>query len=322
MKLLRRVALTLGALVVLATLTAAWLIGQPFAGKSRSCGGVTADARRLEAGVRKIVTGFGARGEDQVEHLDAIAAHLTVELQLNGARVEQQPYDVKGRTYRNVIGRFGPAEGAPVVVGAHYDAYGNLPGADDNASGVAGVLELARLLGKEQPLFPVELVFYTLEEPPYFRTQQMGSAFHAESLRGKKIRGMIAVETIGYFSDEPQSQRLPLSLLEPFYPDQGNFIAVVGAIGRGGIVRAVKRGMSGASELPVSSLNGPAALRGVDFSDHLNYWARGHDAVMVTDTAFLRNRRYHTEQDTPDTLDYTRMAQVVSGVACAVKELE
>jgi Zn-dependent M28 family amino/carboxypeptidase len=215
--------------------------------------------------------------------------------------------------------------GARIVVGAHYDTAGPHPGADDNASGVAGLLELARLLDGADLARPVELVGYPLEEPPYFSTSKMGSAVHARSLReqGVAVRAMLSLEMIGYFTDEPNSQALPLSLLRPFYPSEGNFIAVVGRWGWGQrrLVRTVRDGMQDATPLPVHSINAPRLVPGVAFSDHRNYWQAGYDAVMITDTAFYRNPHYHAPSDTPETLDYGRMAQVVDGVRGAIATL-
>jgi len=166
-------------------------------------------------------------------------------------------------------------------------------------------------------------VAYTLEEPPYYATPHMGSAVHAASLAQERVevRAMISIEMIGYFSDAPRSQDFPASILKLVYPTTGNFIAVVGKLGQGGLVRQVKRAMRGASPLPVESISAPAFVPGIDFSDHRNYWKHGYEAVMITDTSFYRNRNYHTMGDTPDTLDYRRMAQVVVGIDAAVRAL-
>jgi len=278
---------------------------------------------RLAEHVRMLTTVFVPRDASHPEQLDLAAAYLGAQLAEAGGRVAEQPFDVGARTYRNVIASFGPEAGERVIVGAHYDAAGPLPGADDNASGVAGLLELARLLGRQAPASRVDLVAYTLEEPPHFRTPSMGSAMHASALRleGVGVRAMMSLEMIGCFSDAPGSQNLPSPLLSPFFPSEGNFIAVVGEVGGGMLVRRIKRAMAEATPLPVRSLNAPRSALGVDLSDHLNFWEAGYEAVMVTDTAFFRNPRYHTAHDTADTLDYTRMAQVVQGVHAAVQEL-
>jgi Zn-dependent M28 family amino/carboxypeptidase len=221
----------------------------------------------------------------------------------------------------------GGAEGGAgddvVVVGAHYDAFGPAVGADDNASGVAGLLELAPRLKDAHGSARIELVAYTLEEPPYFRTRSMGSRVHAAALQksGAKVRAMVCLEMIGFFSDEDGSQRYPLPGLGLLYPSRGDFIALVGCLGEAGLVRTIKRAMAQACDLPVRSINAPRFVPGIDFSDHLNYWDAGFDAVMVTDTAFYRNANYHKASDTLETLDYERMAKVVEGVRAAVVEL-
>jgi hypothetical protein len=282
------------------------------------------DAARLEAHVRMLSETFAPRDEGHPENLDRVAAYLRKEFErANAAVVSEQPFESRGQTYRNVIASFGPRTNELIVVGAHYDTAGPLPGADDNASGVAGLIELAYLLGRTPPAARVELVAFTLEEPPYFRSPSMGSAVHAASLRaqGLGVRAMISLEMIGYFSDQPDSQQYPVPALKAFYPSRGNFIAVVGKIDQGRMVRRVKKAMMEASPLPVYSINAPRSIPGVDFSDHLNYWNEGYDALMITDTAFYRNPHYHTSADTPDILDYRRMAMVVQGVYAAVLSL-
>lgn len=280
----------------------------------------SAEPARLEAHVRILSTQFHPRDEGHPENLDRAAAYISEELKKVGGVVSEQPYEANGKTYRNVIAWFGPDTTQRIVVGAHYDTAGPLPGADDNASGVAGLIELAQLLGRQQLPMRVELVAFTLEEPPYFRTAHMGSAIHAASLRQQDVdvTAMISLEMIGYFSDEPESQRFPAPFLGAFYPSRGNFICVVGTFGEGLLVRWVKAAMRDASPLPVYSINSPSSVPGVDFSDQLNYWNAGYDAVMITDTAFFRNQNYHTVNDTPETLDYKRMGMVVEGVYAAV----
>jgi Zn-dependent M28 family amino/carboxypeptidase len=281
------------------------------------------DPARLEAHVRALA-GFAPRDEGHPENLDRAAAYVRQELQRAGGRVEDQTFEVSGETYRNVIARFGPESRERIVVGAHYDAAGPYPGADDNASGVAGLIELAHLLGKDPPPLRVELVAYTLEEPPHFAGLTMGSAIHAASLKkqGVRLRAMIGLEMIGYFTDEPGSQQFPAPGLSLLYPSRGNFITVVGKLGQGPLVRRIKKTMArGAAPLPVESITAPTSLPGVDLSDHRNYWAAGYQAVMITDTAFLRNPHYHRDSDRPETLDYRRMARVVAGVYAAVKGL-
>ena len=289
------------------------------AGAESSCRGPTPDPVTLHARVDELTTRFAPRDFEHPDNLDRAAAYLGRELKATGATVREQVYRVGGHLYRNVLAEIGPETAERIVVGAHYDTAGDQPGADDNASGVAGLLELARMLAADPPPIRVELAAYTLEEPPNFRTERMGSAVHAADLasRGVRIRLMLALEMIGAFSDAPGSQGYP-PVLGLFYPSQGNFIAVVNRWGDGSEAREVAAGLRAGSTIPVETLSAPSFVTGVDFSDHLSYWAHGYCGLMVTDTAFYRNPRYHTPDDKPETLDYKRMAQVVKGVHCAV----
>ena len=310
-------------LVFSGLLAGAWaLVTQPVLSRRGGSPGTAVEPARLEAHVRMLSETLSPRDEQHPENLDRVAAYIRGEFErARAGEVAEQPYPAGGRTYRNVIARFGPDTRERVVVGAHYDAAGPHPGADDNASGVAGLIELAYLLGQAELPVRVEVVAYSLEEPPYFRTESMGSAVHAASLKkqGVPVRAMFCLEMIGYFSDAPGSQSFPTPALKPFYPSEGNFITVVGGPRQGALVRRVKTAMRGAAApLAVHSINAPTAVPGIDFSDHGSYWKAGYDAVMITDTAFYRNPNYHTARDTADTLDYRRMAMVVRGVHAAV----
>jgi len=268
---------------------------------------------RLEAHVRMLSEALVPRDSEHPENLDKVALYIGGEFQKAGGRVREQRYSAHTKSYANVIAQFGPQKGPRIVLGAHYDAFEALPAADDNASGVAGLIELAYLLGQTPPSHCVELVAYSLEEPPYFSSDRMGSAIHASELRstGVNVSFMASIEMIGTFSDAKGSQQPTNPLFRVLYPSEGNFIAVVGKFGDVGLIRRVKRGMLRGSALPVLSLNAPSFVYGIDLSDHLNYWKEGFPAVMITDTAFLRNDNYHTTQDTAEKLDYGRMAMVV-----------
>ncbi|HEU5236973.1 MAG TPA: M28 family peptidase [Pyrinomonadaceae bacterium] len=298
-------------------------ITQPLLSRPESGQTVAVDTARLETDVRAFSEQMSPRDQTHPQNIDRAAAYIQARLAETGGRVSEQPFTVSGTTYRNVICSLGPQSNERIVVGAHYDSYHEYPAADDNASGVAGLIELARLLSGIKLQLQVDLVAYTLEEPPYFGTPHMGSVVHAQSLRraGVSVKAMLTLEMIGYFSDAPDSQSFPVSLLRAFYPSRGNFIAVVGSLGQSGLVRRVKRAMMGSSSLPVYSINAPRFVPGVDFSDHLSYWNAGYDALMITDTAFYRNHNYHTANDTPEKLDYRRMAMVVAGVFGAVIDL-
>lgn len=296
-------------------------MAQPVLG-SRTRSPLHADHEALQRHVRVISETFSPRSYRHVENLDRCADYIRQEFLKTGARVREQAYAADGIVYRNIIARFGSGDTDLTVVGAHYDACGLTPGADDNASGVAGLLELASLLAKHPLDGNIELVAYTLEEPPNFRSPFMGSAVHADDLHRREadVRGVIVLEMIGCFSDAWMSQAYPLPLLHLLYPSRGNFIAVVGRLDQRSFVRDLKARMQGATPLAVRSINAPASLPGVDFSDHLNYWRHGYQAAMVTDTAFYRNGEYHQPGDTWERLDYRRMADVVVMVYEALKD--
>ena len=321
-KFLLKIMLYVLAAAVLLIVALCLYMTQPLIRTANITSPVSVDPARLESHVRALSESFVPRDESHPENLDRCAAYIRREFESAHARVSEQPFTVAGKTYRNVIAQFGPETKEVVVVGAHYDAAGPLPGADDNASGVAGLLELARLLGNAQLSIRVELVAYTLEELPFFRSEQMGSAVHAKALKreGAVVRVMFSLEMIGYFSDARDSQHFPSSVLSLFYPTEGNFISVVGKMGAGMLVRKIKKAMAEATSLPVYSINAPRLIPGVDFSDHLSYWREGYPAVMITDTAFYRNVNYHTMWDTAEKLDYQRMSQAVEAVYTAVMD--
>ncbi len=244
--------------------------------------------------------------------------YLQQQFESMGLQPRLQSFVVDGQSLHNVLVRVGPPAKELIVVGAHYDVFGDLPGADDNASGVAGLLELARLLAAEAPVQSIELVAYTTEEPPYFAGELMGSYVHAAALK-VPVKLMISLEMIGFFSDEPGSQSYPSALMGLIYPDTGHYIAVVDQLfSTAG--QQLKNSINQNTSLPAYSINAPAWIPGIDFSDHRNYWLYDIPAVMVTDTAFYRNKNYHTAADTYDKLDYEKMSQVVWGVFNYLKD--
>jgi Zn-dependent M28 family amino/carboxypeptidase len=317
--------LAVAAGVVTALGFATWFVlTQPVSSRPGSAATTPAvDPKWLEGHVRALVA-FAPRSFDYPENLDRAAAYVRGELGRAGGVVSEQTFVVDGDTYRNIGVALGPDTPERIVVGAHYDAVEEGPGADDNASGVAALIALSGLLAKEALRHRVELVAYSLEEPPNFATAAMGSAAHARRLKasGAKVIGMLCVESIGYFRDEPGSQRFPIPFLGTWYPDRGDFIAVVSRVQDMRLVRTVKRATLSATALPVHSLNAPQAIPGVSFSDHRSYWDCGYPAVMITDTAPYRNPHYHTDTDLPATLDYRRMALVVVGLRAAVLGLD
>jgi hypothetical protein len=238
--------LTLAIVIAVALFVGWFWLTQPVSvSRERPTMDVAPEPSRLEGHVRRVVRDFHPRDFGHPENMGRAAAYIGDALKRAGAEVSDQSFEAGGGAYRNVIGSFGPETEEVIVVGAHYDTDGEMPGADDNASGVAALLELARLLATERLSHRVELVAFALEEMPYFGTGAMGSAVHAASLRasGRRVRAMICLEMLGCFSDQPGSQHFPFSLLRLFYPGRGNFIAVVGNVGGVEIVRRVKRSM-------------------------------------------------------------------------------
>lgn len=310
-KHLRRIG-ALVSLLALVLVSGVSCVTQPWVAAEASRE-ISVDVAALERHVRALAETHHPRSVENPAQLEAAGDYVLAQMRAAGATPETQDFEVAGTVQRNFIARFGPAEGPLLVIGAHYDSCGQTPGADDNASGVAALLELTRLLAATPPAHAVELVAYTLEEPPYFRTDSMGSFRHARALheQGREVRLMVSLETIGYYRDEAKTQSFPAPGIGLLYPDTGNFIAVVGGFRDFGAMRRLKALFRGASDLPVETINAPASVPGVDFSDHASYWRFDMPAVMVTDTAFLRNPNYHQLTDTPDTLDYPRMAKVV-----------
>lgn len=272
----------------------------------------------LAAHVEKLCGTRQPRNYSNVAALNETAEYIFSTWQKLGLKPRYQPFAVAGTTYKNVLLSLGPEKASRIIIGAHYDVAEQGPGADDNASGVAGLLELSKLLKPIEASLKhrIDLVAFTLEEPPYFGSGDMGSAVHARSLKEEDVQVdlMMSLEMIGYYSDVAGSQRYPMSALKLLYGDRGNFISVIGDLTSPWLVRKVRRLMAENSEVAVESLNAPTSLEGVSLSDHRSYWQEGFPAVMITDTAFFRNGNYHQKTDLPKTLNYEKMAQVVRGV--------
>ncbi len=316
MKILRKLILA----IILLVMSAWFVTTQPMFISAKSTSTPDVDPQLLKSHVVMLSETLPSRGGFE-KSLNPTIEWIEQQIQPFGNSTRQS-YKVNNETFFNILLDFGPPLSAAsdeiIIVGAHYDTAHSYPGADDNASGVAALIELARLLSQNEKVLTshIQLAFYTLEEPPYFRTEKMGSFIHASRLKEKqqKVKMMIALDMVGYFSDEKSSQHFPLPLMEKFYSDKGNFIAVVGNLSNMFTVRGVKKGMASATELPVYSINAPTLIQGIDFSDHLNFWHFGYPAVLITDTSFMRNTAYHTQQDTADRLDYVKIAEVVKGL--------
>ena len=319
----KRILIVLAVVFVLLS-SLVMAVTNPVIVKSNLVKKIEVDADRIKNDVVTLCSTTKPRNAQNLESLNEAASYIADEWLKLGLEVDTQKYVADGEEFKNLICSFGPKDTDRIIVGAHYDVCEEQAGADDNASGTAGILELARLLQKHQPelTYRIDLVAYTLEEPPYFRTKFMGSAVHAKYLFDNKIpvKAMLCLEMIGYFSEEKGSQDYPVGILKLFYPNKGNYISVVSKMGGGNgrLTREVKKGIKRGSDIDVTSVNAPASMPGIDFSDHLNYWKYDYPAVMVTNTAFYRNKNYHQPTDLPETLDYIKMAEVIKGVYNAI----
>jgi hypothetical protein len=285
---------------------------------------ILSDTIRLKSDLKIITKTANSRNYRNIQTLNFVADYIFNELSKNCDTVYYQSYYVNGVEYKNVIGSIGIDKQERIVIGAHYDVCGDQEGADDNASGVAGVLELSRLLSKEKLSSRIDFVAYSLEEPPFFRTEHMGSNIHAKMLSENqaKLKGMICLEMIGYFNDKPKSQSYPIGFLSLFYGNKGDYITIVQKFGNGTFGSQVNKLMKKQRLIRTKSFIAPSKLPGVDFSDHQNYWKYGYSAVMITNTAFYRNRNYHEKTDKMETLDLKRMALVIDEVLLTIRKLK
>lgn len=323
------VVLAVGGLVAWCTWMPTWMPGQATeAPRPFPVDGTLRD--RLEAHVMHLAGTIGERNAWTPSALQSASDYIRTQFSATGYDVRIETFEVEGVEVHNleaILVGSEPEAGA-LVLGAHYDTVTGSPGADDNASGVAALLEIARLLATRQssrdsPLRrTVRLVAFVCEEPPFFRTRQMGSFVYARGLRrqGVEVEAMISLEMLGFFRDQEGSQSYP-PLIGWLYPRQADFVAFVGNLGsRGDVVRAL-RAFRGSTAFPAEGIAAPAAVAGIDFSDHLAFWKNDYPGIMVTDTAFLRNPHYHEASDLPETLDYERLAQVTAGLAGAAVRL-
>lgn len=305
-------------LMVLSTLSSAKAQESIKLHKISPMSSISANADSLKMHVTELASISPPRSYAHPEGLLKASAYIQQVWEEQGWEIQVQHFNDGDKKFENIVVSFNPNHSERLVIGAHYDVCGPLPGADDNASGVAGLLELTRMVGEHAPDLPyrIDFVAYSTEEPPYFRSELMGSYVHAESLKkdSANVKLMIVLEMIGYFSDEKNSQSYPLSFLKWFYPTTANFIAFVGRTKELGAIRKLKKAYKKSTNIPVRSINTPFVFEGIDFSDHRNYWKMGYKAVMITDTSFFRNHHYHTANDTPETLDYEKMVEVVNGL--------
>ena len=277
----------------------------------------------LKADVQKLAGEIGERNMNRYPQL--LAASDFIEMSLAGAGLTPRrvSYELRGRAGHNIEAEIRGTSPEIFVIGAHYDSVLGCPGANDNASGVAALLALARRFAGKPTGQTLRFVAFVNEEPPYFQTEEMGSLVYAKrcQARGDRIAAMISLETIGYFSDEPGSQKYPAVGLGFFYPTKGNFIGFATNTGSRALLRTAVSAFRKAGRIPCEGAALPAAIPGVGWSDHWAFWQCGYPAIMVTDTAPFRYPHYHEATDTPDKLDYDRFALVVSGVQKMIEQL-
>ena len=280
---------------------------------------ISVDPQKLRRIVAAIV---GERSPfSSQRHLTAVEDFIEKELASYGLKVESDYFSYRGKKFRNIVGRLNPhRSGSLVILGAHFDSVQGTPGADDNASGVAVLLEAARLLGQTGVGSQVLFCAFNLEE-----LNMIGSGYFAQKLKsaGAKVTGMISLEMVGYTDTRAGSQKYPLGL-KAFYPNRGNFIGVIGNWKSGSLLDKFARQMRQVQGLPVETLSVPGnggLIPAVRLSDHAPFWDAGYPALMVTDTSFFRNPNYHSSTDTLETLNLDFMATVCEGVIRAVLAL-
>ena len=276
---------------------------------------------RLQAHVLRLAGEIGERNVFRSQALQAAADYLRAQWASLGYPVVSQSYEARGVRSENLEVTL-PGVSRPseiILIGAHYDSVRGSPGANDNASGVAALLELSGALAQAKPARTLRFVAFVNEEPPFFDWGEMGSKVYAEGARarGDDIRLMISLEMLGYYSDEPHSQRYP-PLFGFFYPDRANFISFVSNFGSRRQLKELVAAFRARSDFPAESLATFEFVPGVGWSDHRSFWREGYPAVMVTDTAFYRYSHYHSQTDTPEKLNYPAMARVVTGLQRAL----
>lgn len=324
----RWIILVIVVFLVACASVVAWLTAMPLHSYSGALKPLTPDETKirddLAASVKQLAETIGKRSVDYYDGLKSAADYLETSLHNAGYEVHSYEFTAEGKPVRNleveITGAKSPNEN--LILGAHYDTFGDTPGADDNASGVAALLELAQLLKTSKPDQTIRFVFFVNEEPPYFQTDQMGSLVYARQLHEQKVNvtGMISLETIGYYSDAEGSQQYPAGF-GVLYPYVGNFIGFVGNPSSRSLVRRAVKAFRESADFPSEGVAAPSGLTGIGWSDHWSFWQQGYKAIMITDTAPFRYGYYHQPPDTPEKLNYDRMARVVAGLQKAVLKL-
>ncbi len=283
----------------------------------------SATSDKLKQHLHCLAEVIGERNLWRYSALGDAAEHIFDTLGSYGYAPLKQEFSVGGKTVNNIEALLpGAGQNSTVVIGAHYDTVRGSPGANDNASGVAALLELARLLKGFRPRREIRFVAFVNEEQPFFASEAMGSWRYAKrcASRGETVSGMLSLETIGYYSDQPGSQHYPFPF-GLFYPTRGNFISFVGNLRSGMLVRKVVESFRRNADFPSEAVAVPGWMTGIGWSDHWAFWKAGYSALMVTDTAFFRYAEYHTNADTQEVVDVERTARVVHGLAAVIRDL-
>lgn len=281
-------------------------------------------SKQLRRHVYTLAEQIGERNVFHPQQLDEAADYITQVWRKQGYQITPQEYTVRGIHSANLaITKPGITQPDQIIlVGAHYDSVTGSPGANDNGSGIAALLELSQLLNHDAPAKTIRFVAFVNEEPPFFFTRQQGSYFYAQEAhrRGDSIELMIALETIGYYRNEPHSQRYP-PLFRFFYPDRANFVSFVSNFRSRKAMRKLAQLFSQCSDFPLEHVATFSFIPGVAWSDHLSFWRQNYPALMVTDTAFYRYPYYHTAEDTAEKVDYISLAKVTMGLYGAISLL-
>jgi len=283
-----------------------------------------ATSKRIKEITTFLAVEIGTRNYQNYDNLEMSVSFIIKSFEELGYTIEIMSYEANGQVFKNVIA-YSP-ENDPtkntILIGAHYDSCFN-PGADDNATGVAGMIELARLFKDEKLNHNLRFVGFVNEEPPFFNSKSMGSMVYANEIKssGDKIKVAVILETIGYYSEKPFSQKY-LPLLGPFYPNKGNFIAIVGNFNSKNIVNTLYTSFKNNKKFPAERVVSPESIPGINFSDHWSFWKVGIPAVMITDTAYLRNSNYHKKTDLPATLNFEKMAKMIFGLRDSIIALD
>lgn len=288
--------------------------------------GEKALVKALGDDVETLATEIGERNVSRFRYDELMAAQKFLEKSLadSGYKVERQIYKVRGVDVANVIAEIagGDKKDEVVVIGGHYDTVSGCPGANDNGSGAAATLALARAFAKQRPARTLRFALFVNEEMPWFQTADMGSLVYARRCKERKenIVAMLSLETIGYYSDKEESQKFP-PLFDLIYPHTGNFIAFIGNVESGPLAQQVVGRFRETTKFPAHGCAVPENIPGVGWSDQWSFWQMGYPGLIVTDTAPFRYPHYHQPQDTPDKIDFERMARVVAGMERVVADL-